>query len=59
MMLAGYACVHQGYKRHSPPNYLFLKRCCVGMILAGDACVHQDAMKDTAHLTYSLLKDAG
>ena len=39
MMLAGGACVHQGYERHSPPNIFSLKRYWVGMRLAGGACV--------------------
>jgi hypothetical protein len=41
MMLAGDACIHQGDKRHSPPNVFPLKIYLVGMMLAGGACVHQ------------------
>ena len=40
MMLAGYACVHQGYERHSPLTYSLLKDAGVDMMLAGGACVH-------------------
>ena len=41
MMLAGGACVHQGYERHSPPNIFSLIRYWVGIMLEGGACVHQ------------------
>jgi hypothetical protein len=64
MMLPGGTCVHKGYERHSPPNIFSLIRYYVlpstqwvGMMLEG-VPVFIRAMKDTAPLTYPIVKDA-